>query len=376
VKALVVGGTGPTGPLIVEGLHKRGYAVTILHTGKHEVEFQFPVKHLHGPIHFLDALSGILERETFDLVVGMYGRLRYVAQAITGKTPRFIAAGGMPYETFVSGNDDGAPVPVPVREDAPLFRDKKKNNFTYLMTVSEETVMKAHSEGKYTATILRFPMIYGPRQVAPREWCVLRRILDGRSRLIVPDGGLKLERRGYIENVAHAVFLTVDKPSESSGRIYNVGDDALFSLRDWIELIAAHFDYRLEMINMPFEIARPSRPYAGRYFHWVPDIERIKDELGYTDQVSPEEGLKRTLAWYMENRPGKGGELEIALGDAFDYDLEDRLITRYERLVAELRQDFPSTYRFQHAYDHPKEREESTKPDLARHGKREARKKT
>ena len=29
--ALVVGGTGPTGPYIVNGLLKRGYEVTVLH---------------------------------------------------------------------------------------------------------------------------------------------------------------------------------------------------------------------------------------------------------------------------------------------------------------------------------------------------------
>ena len=35
-RALVVGGTGPTGPFIVNGLRDRGYAVAMLHTGRHE----------------------------------------------------------------------------------------------------------------------------------------------------------------------------------------------------------------------------------------------------------------------------------------------------------------------------------------------------
>ena len=50
-------------------------------------------------------------------------------------------------------------VPVLIREDARLFRDEKKSKFTYMMTVSEESVMEAHREGHYNATILRFPMI-------------------------------------------------------------------------------------------------------------------------------------------------------------------------------------------------------------------------
>ena len=39
MKALVIGGTGPSGPYIVNGLLERGYDVTILHGGQHEVEF-------------------------------------------------------------------------------------------------------------------------------------------------------------------------------------------------------------------------------------------------------------------------------------------------------------------------------------------------
>ena len=34
--ALVVGGTGPTGPHILDGLLERGFDVTIFHRGTHE----------------------------------------------------------------------------------------------------------------------------------------------------------------------------------------------------------------------------------------------------------------------------------------------------------------------------------------------------
>ena len=48
MKALVIGGTGPTGPFIVNGLLARGYQVTIYHRGTHEIDFSGPVEHLHG----------------------------------------------------------------------------------------------------------------------------------------------------------------------------------------------------------------------------------------------------------------------------------------------------------------------------------------
>jgi nucleoside-diphosphate-sugar epimerase len=355
VKALVIGGTGPTGPVVVEGLSRRGYDVTILHSGKHEVEFAVPVEHIHGEPHFLEPLKNMLEGRTFDLVIGMYGRLRYLAEAIKGKTPRFIAVGGMPYEVFVEGNNAKGGAPVLIKEDAGLFRDEKKNKFTYMMTLSEENVMEAHREGHYNATILRFPMIYGPRQVAPREWCIIRRVLDGRKRLIIPDGGLKLERRGYIDNVAQAVFLAADKPEISAGQTYNVGDEVVWSVREWATLIAGTMDHQWELVSMPFTLARPSRPFAGRDFHWLPDIDKIRSELGYKDQVPPHEGMRRTIAWYLENRPEPNGEIERALDDPFDYATEDMLVEKYETLIHKIREELPRGYHFHHAYDHPKE---------------------
>jgi nucleoside-diphosphate-sugar epimerase len=358
VNALVIGGTGPTGPLVVEGLAKRGYDVTILHSGRHETEFPFPVEHIHGNAQFPEPFKASLGSRTFDIIIGMYGRLRHIAEIIKGKTDRFIAAGGMPYAAFVEG-DKSCAVPVLIREDAPLFRDHQASRFTYLMTASEEAVMDAHRTGHYNATILRFPMIYGPRQVAPREWCIIRRILDGRKRIIIPDGGLKLERRGFVDNVANAVLLAVDKREESAGQVYNVGDETVWSVREWIELIARHLNHQWELVNMPFALAGPTRSYAGRGFHWFPDIGKIRRELGYKDVISPDLGMKQTIEWYLDERPEPGGETEKALGDAFDYASEDRLIDAFAEWIGTTRAASPSGYRFHHAYEHPKDEEET-----------------
>lgn len=47
--ALVVGGTGPSRPFLVQGLQERGYTVTIFHRGTHEIpEIPANVEHIHG----------------------------------------------------------------------------------------------------------------------------------------------------------------------------------------------------------------------------------------------------------------------------------------------------------------------------------------
>src|ERR1044071_5061514 len=94
MKALVIGGTGPSGPYIVNGLLERGFEVTILHGGQHEVEFIQPVEHIHTGTHFADTLRPALEGRSLDVVIATYGRMRIIAELLQGKTARFIGAGG------------------------------------------------------------------------------------------------------------------------------------------------------------------------------------------------------------------------------------------------------------------------------------------
>ena len=95
MRALVVGGTGPTGPAIVNGLLARGCAVTIFHRGTHETTFQSPVEHIHGDPHFAESIDEALGKRTFDIVIATYGRLRLIASHMAGRCDRFIGIGGV-----------------------------------------------------------------------------------------------------------------------------------------------------------------------------------------------------------------------------------------------------------------------------------------
>ncbi|HTR61858.1 MAG TPA: hypothetical protein VMH37_09155, partial [Candidatus Binataceae bacterium] len=97
MKALVIGGTGPSGHFIVNGLLRRGYHVAILHTGRHEVkEIPDAVEHIHTDPFSDGSLTEALGNRTFDLTVAAYGRLRRIAEIMAGRTGRFISIGGAP----------------------------------------------------------------------------------------------------------------------------------------------------------------------------------------------------------------------------------------------------------------------------------------
>ena len=73
MQALVIGGTGPTGHLIVNGLIARGYRVAILHRGTHEVE-EIPPEVIHHHLNPYDpaALAGFFRNRRFDLCTSVH----------------------------------------------------------------------------------------------------------------------------------------------------------------------------------------------------------------------------------------------------------------------------------------------------------------
>jgi len=362
MRALVIGGTGPTGPYVIDGLLKRGYQVAILHTGTHEVDLPQEVEHIHGDPHFAKTLEQALGRRTFDLVLSMYGRLRFTVQVLKERVPRFISVGGVGVYRCLVNLDPYTHMPVAIPEDVALQTDIQLDKFTYRQVEAEWAVMEAHRRGYYNATHFRYPRIYGPRQLAPREWSIIHRILDGRTKLILPDGGLTIESRGYAENMAHALLLAVDYPQESAGQIYNVRDEALFTVRAWVNSICQVMNHRFDFVEMPYSLASPARIYSGRSQHRILDISKVQRELSYQDLVPAEEGIRRTIAWYLQDPPPPGGETEQKLRDPFDYDSEDRLINSFSEAASRVKEVAPPRLGFHHEYSHPKEHQKKAEP--------------
>jgi len=340
-RVLVVGGTGPTGIPIVRGLVERGHAVAILHRGRHETE-ETPagVEHLHHDPYDEGSLRLAFEARTFDLVVAMYGRLRRIARVARGRTGRLVSVGGVPvYRGWMNPwLLDPPGLPVPVGEDAPTVANPSEDEKGYRIARTEEAVFADHPD----AVHFRYPYVYGPHQLAPREWCIVRRVLDGRTRIVVPDDGLTLHHHGYTENLAHAVLLAVDDPTSAAGKVFNVGDTEVLSIRQVVELVAEALGHRFEIVSMPYDLALPARPLLAMPLpaHRVLDLTRLRRDLGYRDAVPARAALARTAWWLAEHRPEPGGTEEVVLTDPFDYPAEDRLIDAWAATRSSIRAPF------------------------------------
>jgi nucleoside-diphosphate-sugar epimerase len=355
--ALVVGGTGPTGPGIVLGLLELGYTVEILHTGRHETDLPAEVGHIHTDPNFLETLRPAVEDRRFDVVLGMYGRLRIFPDAMLGVTDRLITVGGATFHERDSR---------PAHESSPRVTGL---TFFERMLEAEKAIFDAHVRGDYQITHLRYPAVYGPRQQWPTEWSVMRRILDGRRRIPVVDGGLPLLARVYAENAVDAILLAVKHPDRASGQSYNVADLFGGSDADRVRAIAKCLSVDdLELVSVPSSLRMPSyypgvsrgirnpgsaAPWAE---HELIDSSKIRRELGHVDRVDFDTAIERTVAWYLANSPEPGGEIERHLGDPFDYELEDRFLASLDTALGQVDMkalNVPS--RYTHPYDHPKQ---------------------
>ena len=334
MKALVIGGTGPTGPAVVNGLIERGYETTILHTGRHEVDtIPASVEHVHTNPFRIAEVEEALGKRTFDVVYAMYGRLRDLAPYFVGRTGQFVAVGGVPaYRGFARPHlNSPRGMLVPIRESAERAVDDENEKVAKIVA-TEDVVFNNHPDG----SLFRYPLIYGPGQINPREWLIVRRLIDGRRRFIVSDGGLTLRTAAYGPNAGHALTLAVDNPDAAAGKAYNISDEHVLTAAQTIEVIAAALDAEVEIVNLPSELATPARPFlaAEHTLHQFTGVDAMMHDLGYRDVLSSADALAATARYLRDNPIERGSVTEMRLQDPFDYAQEDAIIDAYRAAMA------------------------------------------
>jgi nucleoside-diphosphate-sugar epimerase len=337
MRILMIGGTGPSGIPIVRRLVANGHDVSILHRGAHERPETPPdVVHIHADPYDEASLRDALAGSRWDVIVAMYGRLRMIARLTKGSCDHFVSVGGVPaYRGWTDPWQYDPPgLPVPVREDADLVGDPAIDEKGYRIVRTEAAVFGAHPG----ATHFRYPYLYGPHQPVPREWSVVRRVLDGRRRIIVADEGLTLHHHCYTENCAAAVVLAVEQPDRSAGAVFNVADEEVLSVRQVIELCAQELGVDLEIVSLPYDLAVPAWPLLTQPLptHRVLDLTRLHHQLGHRDAVPARQAVARTARWLADHPPEPGGPEEHVLTDPFDYPAEDALIDSWLRARSEV----------------------------------------
>jgi nucleoside-diphosphate-sugar epimerase len=359
---LVVGGTGPTGPHILNGLMDRGFEVTIFHRGSHEPPDLPDVRHIHGDPHFAETIDTAVGKGDYDVVLAAYGRTKLLAESFAGRAGHFLAIGGAPRYAGFNEPDRLSPsgAPLPLREEAPSALTVSAEGspaiqFAHRMVRTEEGVFAAHPN----ATYLVYPIVYGPRTVWPWEWSVIKRVWDGRDTLLIADEGMAVHSRVAARNAAELVLRAIDQPDVAKGQLYNAGDDVQYTVRQWVELLVDGLGASLEIVSVPSSVAPwvkamyvPTSVSLGD--HSLLDTAKARQELGHRDVVTVRSAIDELLAWFEDNPVDP--TTSSAFVDRFDYELEDALLARWSGVVSELRStlahDVPADV---HPMAHPKQ---------------------
>jgi len=127
---------------------------------------------------------------------------------------------------------------------------------------------------------------------------VILNALHGRP-IPVYGQGLNVRDWLYVEDHAEALLAVVERGAV--GRSYNVGGNAEARNIDLVRKLCAILD-RHHPQGAPhdrlisFVADRP-----GHDLRYAIDASRIRDELGWRPSVTLDEGLERTVAWYLAN---------------------------------------------------------------------------
>ncbi len=106
--------------------------------------------------------------------------------------------------------------------------------------------------------------------------------------------GLNVRDWLYVEDHCRAVDLIVRRGRE--GEVYNVGGRSEMRNIDIVRLICRELDKPESLITFVTD-------RKGHDMRYAIDPTKLHDELGWLPETRFEDGLKKTIRWYLDNRP-------------------------------------------------------------------------
>ena len=326
MRVLVIGGTNFIGPYAVRRLAGAGHEVAVFHRGRTGTALPEGVGHFLGDRRRIEDHADELRSFDPEVVLDMIPMNERDAQGVVevfrDAARRIVAISSADvYRAYdvVRGLAPGPPDPIPLSEDAPLrerlYPYEREGIEDYEKILVERVLM---GDPDLPGTVLRLPAVYGPGDYQHRLFDYVRRMDDGRPAILLGERMASWRwTHGYVEDVASAIALAVTD-GRAAGRVYNVGEAEPLPWAEWVREIGRAAGWDGDVIILP-EDRLPQHLDWGLNTeqHWLVDTGRIRQQLGYAEEVPREEALRRTVAWELAHPPEK---VDPA---SFDYAAED-----------------------------------------------------
>jgi nucleoside-diphosphate-sugar epimerase len=141
---------------------------------------------------------------------------------------------------------------------------------------------------------LRYFNIFGPYQDPASQYAAvvpifITRLLKAQSPIVYGDGEQSRDFT-YIENAVEANLLAV-RSDRAAGRVVNVACGSRYTLNELLR--------NLKRLTRSGVEPTYSDPRPGDIKHSQGDMSTARELLGYEPSISFEEGLRRTVEWFM-----------------------------------------------------------------------------
>ena len=319
MKILIIGGTRFIGRHLVPELMEAGHQLTLLNRGSSPIdESETRLTQLIGDRNDLSSLKAKLADEKFDAIIDMIlyngEQAKDAVQACLGNTKHYI----MLSTRSVYASNVGSPI---LENDA--LETRPEVSYGFLKAEAENVLIEAHKTKGFPATILRLPAIYGEYDYQIRERYFIRRLLEKRPHILLPDGGAGVNQREYAGNIAAQVAFLLTKP-ESIGEVYNAGHGKVQNYRALVEdaMMIMQQPMQIYSIPAPLHPAIPDLAWAVVNIQSVAKLEA----LGWQEKYSPYVSMQRTIEWQRTRPLDEYLPTHRNQRQHFDYIREDALI--------------------------------------------------
>jgi nucleoside-diphosphate-sugar epimerase len=140
-------------------------------------------------------------------------------------------------------------------------------------------------------TVVRYFTVYGPAGRPDMSvFIFMKKIAEGRAMKVFGDGGQSRDFT-YVDDIARGTIKAIRKVGF---KVINLGGNKPYGLMDMVDLIEKNLGKKARIVYGPFHKADIKATWAN--------IREAKKVLGWEPKVSLEEGIRRTVEWYLENK--------------------------------------------------------------------------
>lgn len=172
-----------------------------------------------------------------------------------------------------------------------IIPDPHNPRFSYSSSKIISEMLALHNNFINKIVIFRPHNIYGPdmgfNHVIPET---IIKILNAKKQFTIQGNGKNKRSFCYIDDFIKGIRILLKKGKHKE--IYNIGYDEETSINQLCKLIMKLFNKRLKIIKSENKLINTKRR--------LPDIKKLQ-KLGYKPSIKLNQGLPRTIEWYMKN---------------------------------------------------------------------------